>query len=72
MLVIYKKTDGRIVGCFSDEAQTLDTLYPSNNSVKNALDTTFSDDKTILMDMSSYCYENGQIVRKEKQKDPWQ
>ena len=71
MLVIYKKSDGRVMGCFSDENQSLDTLYPNNEKLRNELDSKIFKNKRDLIDMNNYCVIDGELVRNVEPNQVW-
>ena len=71
MLVIYRKIDGRVMGCFSDQTQSLDTLYPNNEKLRNELDSKIFENKKDLIDMNNYCVIDGELVRNVEENKVW-
>ena len=72
MLIIYRKIDGRVMACFSDESQTLDTLYPSQDSFKSKMGSIKLDSHDVQLDMHNYKIIDGKLIREVETENAWQ
>ena len=72
MLIIYRKLDGRVMACFSDESQTLENIYPENKNLRQELCTHIAENKRDLIDMQNYKVIDGKLVREVETENAWQ
>ena len=72
MLIIYRKIDGRVMACFSDESQTLEKLYPNQDSFKNKMDSVIMNSHDVQLDMRNYKVIDGKLIREVETENAWQ
>ena len=71
MLIIYRKSDGRVMACFSDESQTLENLYPDKENFKSKMDNIIINNHDVQLDMHNYKVVDGELIREVEAENVW-